>query len=156
MTENAHPVRSRYKDHHKRESGGEEGGRGREGERGLEAMSRTRFVGKQGNPRYYAACNRCVVNASRRLRQFFIAFQLVQDFMPRSTSHRRISTARLRFTDAVQGGGGSSICEHSRKRSGCKEFGGSSNCEHGRQRLVCKECGGSSICKQIKETKHIQ
>ena len=43
--------------------------------------------------------------------------------------------------------GGSSICEHSRIRSTCKECGGSSICEHSRVRSRCKECGGSSICE---------
>ena len=40
----------------------------------------------------------------------------------------------------------SSICQHGRQRSRCKECGGSSICEHSRVRSKCKECGGSSIC----------
>ena len=43
--------------------------------------------------------------------------------------------------------GGSSMCEHGRRRSECKECGGTSMCEHGRRRRQCKECGGSSICE---------
>merc|ERR1712166_1300694 len=43
--------------------------------------------------------------------------------------------------------GGSSICPHGRRRSDCKECGGSSICQHGRIHRVCKECGGSSICQ---------
>ena len=42
---------------------------------------------------------------------------------------------------------GSSICEHGRRRSECKECGGSGICEHGRRRSQCKECGGSGICE---------
>ena len=37
---------------------------------------------------------------------------------------------------------GSSICEHQRVRSTCKDCGGSSLCEHQRQRSKCKDCGG--------------
>ena len=40
-----------------------------------------------------------------------------------------------------------SICEHGRQRSQCKECGGASICEHGRRRSQCKECGGASICE---------
>jgi hypothetical protein len=36
--------------------------------------------------------------------------------------------------------GGSSICEHGRRRDICKECGGASICEHGRQRRGCKRC----------------
>jgi len=43
--------------------------------------------------------------------------------------------------------GGSQICEHSRIRSECKECGGSQICEHSRRRSECKECGGSQICE---------
>jgi len=43
--------------------------------------------------------------------------------------------------------GGSSICEHGRRRPQCKECGGSSICEHGRVRSQCKECGGASQCE---------
>ena len=32
------------------------------------------------------------------------------------------------------------VCEHGRRRSGCKECGGSQICEHGRERSKCKEC----------------
>ena len=47
--------------------------------------------------------------------------------------------------------GGSQICEHSRRRSRCKECGGSQICEHSRQRTHCKECGGSHICEHNRE-----
>jgi hypothetical protein len=40
---------------------------------------------------------------------------------------------------------GSGICEHNRERSGCKQCGGSMICEHNRERRRCKQCGGSSI-----------
>merc|ERR1712166_1729212 len=43
--------------------------------------------------------------------------------------------------------GGGSICQHGRERSQCKQCGGSSICQHGRRRYECKECGGSSICE---------
>ena len=38
--------------------------------------------------------------------------------------------------------GGSSVCEHGRRRSRCKDCGGGSICEHGRVRSICKDCGG--------------
>ena len=41
---------------------------------------------------------------------------------------------------------GSSICEHNRKSSKCKECLGSSICKHDRQISQCKECLGSGIC----------
>ena len=51
---------------------------------------------------------------------------------------------RSRCTDC----GGSSICEHERVRSKCKECGCSSGyCEHGRERRRCKDCGGGGICE---------
>ena len=43
--------------------------------------------------------------------------------------------------------GGASICEHNRRRDQCKECGGSSYCHHGRLRTTCRECGGASICE---------
>ena len=48
---------------------------------------------------------------------------------------------------SVQGVWRSSICQHGRQRSQCKECGGASICQHGRQRSECKECGGASICQ---------
>jgi hypothetical protein len=45
---------------------------------------------------------------------------------------------------------GSSFCEHNRIKSTCKECGGSSICEHKKIRSVCKECGGGSICEHGK------
>ena len=46
--------------------------------------------------------------------------------------------------------GGSSICEHDKRRSICKDCGGSSICEHNKQKHDCKDCGGSSICEHHK------
>ena len=43
--------------------------------------------------------------------------------------------------------GGSSICQHGRRRSECKECGGAGICQHGRRRHQCKECGGSQNCQ---------
>jgi hypothetical protein len=43
--------------------------------------------------------------------------------------------------------GGASICEHNRQRSQCKECGGASICDHNRVRSRCKDCGGSQICE---------
>ena len=34
--------------------------------------------------------------------------------------------------------------------------GGSSICEHGRQRTTCKECGGGSICEHGEAAKRVQ
>ncbi len=42
---------------------------------------------------------------------------------------------------------GSSICEHNRRHSQCKECGGSQICEHNRRHSQCKECGGTQICE---------
>ena len=36
--------------------------------------------------------------------------------------------------------GGSAICEHRRRRSGCKECDGNAICEHGQRRSTCEEC----------------
>jgi hypothetical protein len=47
--------------------------------------------------------------------------------------------------------GGSGICEHSRLRSQCKECGGGTVCEHNRRRTLCKECGGGGICEHDRE-----
>jgi hypothetical protein len=47
--------------------------------------------------------------------------------------------------------GGSQICEHSRLRSQCKECGGGTICEHNRRRTLCKECGGGGICEHDRE-----
>jgi hypothetical protein len=47
--------------------------------------------------------------------------------------------------------GGSQICEHNRVRSKCKECGGSQICEHNRVRSKCKECGGSQICEHNRQ-----
>ena len=49
---------------------------------------------------------------------------------------------------------GSSMCEHSRIRSECKECGGSQICEHSRRRSRCKECGGSYICEHSRQRIH--
>jgi len=43
--------------------------------------------------------------------------------------------------------GKSSICQHGRQRSKCKDCGGASICQHGRISTQCKECGGASICQ---------
>jgi hypothetical protein len=48
--------------------------------------------------------------------------------------------------------GGSSICEHNRRRSECKQCGGASICEHNRQRRKYKQCGGTSICDHNRQT----
>src|SRR6056300_36078 len=47
--------------------------------------------------------------------------------------------------------GGSGICEHSRLRSQCKECGGGAICEHNRRRTLCKQCEGGGICVHSKE-----
>ena len=47
--------------------------------------------------------------------------------------------------------GGSQICEHIRLRSQCKECGGGAICEHNRRRTLCKECRGGGICEHDRE-----
>ena len=49
--------------------------------------------------------------------------------------------------------GGSSMCEHKRRRGTCIECGGASTCVHKRQKAECIDCGGSNICKH-KRLKH--
>jgi hypothetical protein len=46
---------------------------------------------------------------------------------------------------------GTSICEHNRQRSRCKECGGSQICEHNKRRSNCKECKGGSICEHNRQ-----
>jgi hypothetical protein len=46
---------------------------------------------------------------------------------------------------------GSEICEHNRRHSQCKECGGTQICEHNIQHSRCKECGGSQICEHNRE-----
>jgi hypothetical protein len=41
----------------------------------------------------------------------------------------------------------SGICQHSNRRSYCKDCGGSGICQHGKRRNICKDCGGSAICQ---------
>ncbi|KAJ3377189.1 hypothetical protein HDU92_008552 [Lobulomyces angularis] len=41
--------------------------------------------------------------------------------------------------------GGTSICEHDRRRYECRQCNGKGICEHQRVRSTCKECGGSRI-----------
>ena len=45
---------------------------------------------------------------------------------------------------------GGSICEHSKNRSLCKPCGGKSICEHNKNRSLCKPCGGGGICEHNK------
>ena len=47
--------------------------------------------------------------------------------------------------------GGARICQHQRVRSQCKECGGASICQHQCQRSTCKECGGASICQHQRQ-----
>jgi hypothetical protein len=46
---------------------------------------------------------------------------------------------------------GGSFCEHNKIRSYCKECGGGSICEHNNRRSTCKECGGSQVCEHNRE-----
>ena len=58
--------------------------------------------------------------------------------------------------------GGTSICEHNRRRSQCKDCEGASicECEHNRIRRHCRDCGGKGMyahsrvgsnCKECKQ-----
>ena len=51
----------------------------------------------------------------------------------------------------MQGLRGTSICEHNRQRSRCKDCGGTNICQHNRERSKCKDCGGTSICQHNRE-----
>jgi len=46
--------------------------------------------------------------------------------------------------------GGSSICQHGRRRCTCRACGGASICRHGKRRVMCRECGGSGLCEHNK------
>ena len=50
--------------------------------------------------------------------------------------------------------GGSSFCEHGRRRAERRDCGGSSVCEHGRLRYQCRNCGGASVCEHARLRPH--
>ena len=75
------------------------------------------------------------------------------DSLPESPDAAYISFSTLKLTSSTgfpisagvtQGLRGSSICDHRRVKSQCKDCGGSSICEHGRRKKECKECKGST------------
>ena len=39
------------------------------------------------------------------------------------------------------------ICEHNRRRSVCNQYGGGGICERNLTRSQCKQCGGGGICE---------
>ena len=49
--------------------------------------------------------------------------------------------------------GGTSICQHNRRRSDCKDCGGTGICPHDRQWSRCKDCGDTSTCPHNRRVK---